>query len=273
MVYNEFNWQQEGNRIYAQSWQINNPAAVVCLVHGMGEHSSRYAHVVNFFNIHSVSVYSYDHIGHGLSEGKRGYTPDYEFLLDSVEEIVTIATRENKEVPLFVYGHSMGGNVVVNYLLKRNPKINAAVLSSPWLTLPFDPPRFKVSLAKLMNKIYPAYSDTTNLDVTAISRDKNVVDAYNMDKLVHSKITPSFFLSCFNAGKWAKSNGSKLTIPTMVIHGTKDRLTSYKGSKEFASTNTLIEFKEYEGLYHELHNEPEQQVVLQDVLTFITSKL
>lgn len=273
MQYKEFNWQQKGYRIYAQSWQINNPVAIVCLIHGMGEHSSRYTHVIDFFNTHNISVYSFDHIGHGLSEGKRGHTSDYNFLLDSVETIISIAMKENENVPLLLYGHSMGGNVVANYLLKRTGKVSAAILSAPWFTLPFEPPKFKVNLAKFMNRIYPAFSDNTNLDVTAISRDKDVIEAYKNDTLIHSKITPSFFLSCFDAGKWAKENGDKLTIPTMVMHGTEDRLTSFKGSEEFATTNTLIEFKGYKGLYHELHNEPEKQIVLHDVLEFITSKL
>ncbi len=272
-MHKEFNWQQGNIKIYAQSWQIKNPMAIVCLVHGMGEHSSRYAHVASFLNSQGINVYSFDHIGHGRSEGKRGHTPTYDFLLDSVEKILSVASNENQSIPIFLYGHSMGGNVVANYLLRRSPKINAAILSAPWFTLPFEPPKFKVSLAKFMNRIYPAFSDTTNLDVTAISRDKNVIDAYRNDKLVHGKITPAFFLSCFEAGKWAKNNGQKLKIPTMVMHGTEDRLTSCNGSKEFASANALIHFKSYKGLYHELHNEPEQQIVLEDVLQFITSTL
>ncbi|GAA4276202.1 alpha/beta hydrolase [Aquimarina mytili] len=270
-MHKEFYWQEENKKIYAQSWQIENPIAILCLVHGMGEHSSRYAHVVRFFNTHGVSVYSFDHIGHGQSEGKRGHTPSYDFLLDSVEKIHSIASNENQNIPIFLYGHSMGGNVVANYLLRRDPKLDAAILSAPWFTLPFDPPKFKVGLAKLMNRIYPAFSDNTNLDVTAISRDKSVVDAYRNDTLVHGKITPAFFLSCFEAGKWAKNNGEIVKIPTLVIHGTEDRLTSCKGAEEFASTNPLIQFNSYKGLYHELHNEPEQELVLEDILRFITS--
>ncbi|MDY8137354.1 alpha/beta hydrolase [Aquimarina sp. 2201CG5-10] len=272
-MYKEFDWLQEGKKMYAQSWQSDNPIAVVCLVHGMGEHSSRYQHVADFLNNQDISLFTFDHIGHGKSEGKRGHTPNYDFLLDSVEKIVSIAYKEHQNIPLFVYGHSMGGNVVANYLLTRYPQVTGVILSAPWFTLPFEPPKFKVILAKLMNKIYPAFSDNTNLDVTAISRDKNVVEAYKNDTLVHGKITPSFFLSCFNAGKWAKDNGKKVSISTLVMHGTEDRLTSCKGSEEFASTNTLIEFKAYAGLYHELHNEPEQQMVLENVMSFIKSKL
>ncbi len=272
-MHNEFNWQQENKIIYAQSWRIENPMAIVCLIHGMGEHSSRYTHVVRFFNTHGISVYSFDHIGHGRSDGKRGHTPAYDFLLDSVEKILSIVRSENQSIPIFLYGHSMGGNVVVNYLLRRTPDINAAILSAPWFTLPFDPPKFKVGLAKFMNMVYPAFSDSTNLDVTAISRDATVIDAYRNDTLVHGKITPTFFLSCFEAGKWALNKGDRLTVPVLVMHGTEDRLTSFKGSEAFASTSPLIQFKSYTGLYHELHNEPEQHIVLEDVFAYITSML
>ncbi len=272
-MYKEFNWKQENKEIYAQSWQVDNPKGVLCLVHGMGEHNARYLHVVDFFNRNGISVYAFDHIGHGKSQGKRGHTPNYKFLLDSVEKIMNIAAVENENSPLLVYGHSMGGNIVANYLLRRNPKINAAILSAPWFTLPFEPPKFKVGLAKFMNKIYPAYVDTTNLDVAALSRDKKVIDSYSIDPLVHNKITPSFFLSCFEAGQWAMSNGSILTIPTLVMHGTEDRLTGHEGSKAFAATNPLIQFISYKGFFHELHNEPEQQRVLKDVLKFLTAQL
>ncbi len=268
-MHTKFSWLQEGKNIHAQSWRVDTPVAIVCLIHGMGEHSSRYMHVKDFFNLNGISMYTFDHIGHGLSDGKRGHTPNYNFLLESIEKILTIAIRENMGLPIFLYGHSMGGNVVANYLIRRTPEIAGAILSAPWFTLPFKPPTFKITLAKFMNIIYSSFSDITNLDANAISRDKNVVEAYQKDSLVHNKITPSFFLSCFEAGKWARDRGEAVRIPTLVLHGTKDRLTSYTSSKEFALSNTLIHFKSYEGLYHELHNEPEKNIVLNDILDFI----
>ena len=128
----------------------------------------------------------------------------------------------------------MGGNVVSNFIIKRDSKIKGAVISSPMLKLAFDPPAWKMIAGKLMRNIYPAFQEVTGLDATAISRNPRAVEKYINDPLVHDKITVNFSLPFFEAGDYAIEHADKIKVPAVVIHGTADKLTDYKGSEAFA---------------------------------------
>lgn len=253
----------DGIQLYVQSWNTANPKAVVCIVHGMGEHSGRYAHVADFFNKNGYSVISYDQRGHGRSGGKRGHTPSYELLMEDISLLLKQADSTYAGIPKFLYGHSMGGNLVLNYALRKKPGVSGVISSSPWLKLAFEPPAAKVKLAKIVNGIFPSLTQSSNLDVTAISRDTAVVNAYKNDKLVHDKISSNMFLSVHESGLWALEHAQEFSLPLLLFHGTADRLTSYKASEEFSKdVKGNVSFKLWQGFYHEPHNEPEKQEVL-----------
>ena len=171
----------------------------------------------------------------------------------------------------------MGGNVVLNYILRRQPAIKGAIATAPWLKLGFEPPKFKIILAKIMRNIYPAFPEKADLDTNALSRDAAEVKKYNEDPLVHNQATAGTFLETFEAGYWAMENAGKLNTPLLVMHGTDDKLISYAGSVSFAqqSPKHLITFVSYPGFYHELHNEPEpdRTKVLTDIKEWINGQL
>lgn len=260
MEHKEHYWSStDGFKLFGQSWNVENPKAIICLVHGMGEHSGRYAHVAKFFNEHNINVLAFDLRGHGKSEGKRGHTTSYDLLLDDISLLLKQADSIFPEIPKFLYGHSMGGNLVLNLALRRKVKIAGIISSSPWLRLAFEPPAAKVLLAKLVNGIFPSFTQPSKLDVAAISRDPAVVDAYKSDKLVHDKISSNMFLSVHESGLWALDHANELSVPLLLFHGTKDRLTSHKASEEFSrKVKCDITFKLWEGCFHETHNEPEK---------------
>ncbi|MBL7778180.1 MAG: lysophospholipase [Chitinophagales bacterium] len=259
MSYFEFNWQQEGETLYGQGWQPETPKGVVCIVHGFNEHSTRYAHVAERLNKAGYAVLAYDHFGHGKTTGKRGHVNSYEAFLDSVQQILSEAEKRFPGVKKFLWGHSMGGNIVTNFLLRRNPNITGAIATGPLFKLGFEPPAIKVLLAKIMVNIYPAFTEKADLNSSAISRDKEEVRKYDADKYNHGKITAGTFLGFFEAGKWALANAQNLKVPLLLMHGTADKLTSHEGTKEFAANapQSLVTLKLWEGYYHELHNEPE----------------
>ena len=267
MKHLEFNWNTSGNvEIYGQAWECNAPKAVLCLVHGMGEHSGRYRHVAEYFNTLGYTVIAYDHRGHGKSGGKRGHCPTYELLLEGVKELFQQAGERYGNLPQFLYGHSMGGNVVLNFALRKKPRINGVISSGPWLKLAFEPPAIQVKLGKLVSGIFPSFTQRTKLDANLVSRDKQEVKAYQDDPLVHDYISSSMFLGCYDAGIWALENADKMEIPLLIFHGTDDQLTSHKASEEFAGkAKGDITLKLWDGLFHECHNEPENA----EVLTFI----
>jgi acylglycerol lipase len=270
-------WSQEGIKIHAQAWLANHPKAIVCIIHGFAEHGGRYARVADFLNKQDISVFAIDQFGHGQTEGKRGFSPSYESSLDSVEHLIEEARKLQPNLPVFIWGHSMGGNVVINYVLRRQPNIKGAIATAPWLKLGFEPPKFKIVLAKIMRNIYPAFPEKADLDTNALSRDAAEVKNYIEDPLVHNQATAGTFLETFEAGYWALENAGKLNTPLLVMHGTDDKLISYEGSVSFAqkSPKHLIKFVSYRGFYHELHNEPEpdRTKVMTDITEWINGQL
>lgn len=253
---------------------VEKPRAVICLVHGMGEHMGRYAHVAEFFRKNNMAVIGFDQRGHGKSGGKRGHTPSYELLMDSVAQLVKTAGEKYPNVPLILYGHSMGGNLALNYAIRNGAGIRAVVGSSPYLKLAFVPPKWKVTLANIMGSIAPGLQQPTGLATAMLSRDKDVVKAYENDPLVHDKITISYYLNIENSGVWAIEHASELKVPALVFHGTGDQITSYKATQEFAENSKgKADLKLFDGLFHEAHNEPEKYQVLEFVEGWITAKI
>ncbi len=269
----EWNWQQEGETFFAQGWNPPQTKGVVCIVHGFNEHSTRYAHAAVRLCAAGYAVLTYDEFGHGRTTGKRGHAPSYDSFLESVKIILDEAETRFPGVKKFLWGHSMGGGIVTNYILRRHPNIAGVIATGPLFKLGFEPPAFKVFLAKIMVHIYPKFTESAELDSDAISRDRNEVRKYNEDLHNHGKITAGTFLGFFEAGKWALAHASELRTPLLLMHGTADRLTSPDGSKEFAdkAPKNLVTLKLWDGFYHELHNEPEPD--RSEVIAYMTNWL
>ncbi|MCU0447076.1 MAG: lysophospholipase [Microscillaceae bacterium] len=271
-----FSWQSPDKlTFFGQKWQPQTPPkAVIAIVHGMGEHSGRYSYWVDFLLQNSYAVMGFDHRGHGKSEGQRGHTPNYERLLSDVEEFLRQVKIAFPDLPVFLFGHSMGGNVVLNYVLRRNPLLKGVIVSGAWLKLGFVPPAWQVGLAKVVNYIYPQLTQPTNLEVEAISRDAQEVEKYKNDPLVHGKTTPRFFLEGSAAAEWALSNAANFSLPLLLYHGGADRLTSPEGSKLFAQKvkPEYLTFKIWEDAYHELHNDLDRAQVFAWILAWLESR-
>jgi len=275
MSHKEFDFNHYNTLFFGQYWQATSTVAVVILVHGMGEHSSRYTtSVVPKFIENNISVITYDQFGHGKTEGKRGHNPNYEAVLDCVEIVAKKAKIIFGDVPTFLYGHSMGGNVIINYLLTRKHNFKGAIATSPFLKLAFQPPSWKLTIGKVLQKIAPAMTMGNELDTAAISKDNTEVQKYIDDPLVHNQISANYSLTFIKKGIWAIENASKLDIPMLVIHGTGDRLISHKGSEEFVkNTQGKATLKPFENGFHELHNDSCKEEMLETVLNWTNNQL
>ena len=271
----EFHWKTSDNlRIYAKEWRIEQPKAVLCLVHGMGEHLNRYHHLAKYFNDNGIAVVAYDRRGHGKSEGKRGHTPNYEAFLDEVSQLLVEAELRYPKLPTFLYGHSMGGNIVLKYTLDRHPMIRGVVATGPWIQLPESPPPVLLAIAKLLRSIYPSFSQKTQLDPAHISLDALVVQKYKNDPLVHDKITSATAVDMLKAANWLNEYDGKMPVPTLIMHGTEDKLTSEAASQAFAKrVGGDVTYKKWEGWYHEIHNESIQGEVFDYTLAWIKKRL
>ena len=272
-IFRSFKTEDKLNlELYSSS--IKKPRVVIFLVHGMGEHARRYTHVAEYFKNANIAMVAIDLRGHGSSQGKRGHMPSFEHMMSDLKLALAEIVSAYKGVPVVLYGHSMGGNLILNYLLRGTQGIIGAIVTGPYLRLGFEPPKWKVLLAKLSANIYPALSQPTGLEKIALARSPQVIQEYENDPLVHDKITASFFINIHQAGIDAIDRSTELAIPILLMHGAKDRLTSPAGSKEFYSNaGPNVSFHLLEELYHEIHNEPENNDVFQTQLLWIEELL
>lgn len=256
---------------------INSPGenlrAVVILVHGRGEHIQRYSNWAGLFNEVMIGFAGVDLPGHGRSDGKPGHIRNF----TSTDEMITILLNECRKtfpgVPLFLYGHSLGGGIVLDYLIRKNPKVKGAIVTSPWLKLAFEPDKSKVKLAAIMKNIFPSLIQPAALVVEHLSHDQKVVDAFKIDPLNHNKISLSLFHSAMSAASNTLKNASQLKTPLLLMHGSEDQICSPEGSREFASKTKLAELKIWDGGYHELHNEIFRDEFFSYIFSWINTKL
>lgn len=263
----------------------HSPAAgsargTVVLVHGLGEHGGRYAHVARAFNGWGWHALAYDHRGHGHSEGPRGALNDPDALLDDLSRVVA-AARSAHSGPIVLFGHSMGGLVVARYGAEGtlpDPErwfhaVDAMVLSSPALDADLTPVQ-RLQLG-LMRWIAPNFAVGNGLKPEWFSRDPQVVAAYMADPLVHDRITPKLVSFILNGGKFARTQAAAWNLPTLLVYAGADRCVAPRGSRAFASSAPahLVTAQEFPALYHEIFNEPEQHQVLQLVGDWLESKL
>lgn len=253
----------DGLSLYAWTRQLaGTPKGVIAHVHGMGEHSRRYDHLTAYWEDRGYASAGFDLRGHGRSEGQRGHTPSYEFLMEDIAIFLGQVAAAWPGLPVTLYGHSMGGNLVLNYVIRRQPVLAGVIASGPYLRLAFEPPAWKVRSAMWLKWIVPTLSQRTGLDVQALSRDPAVIARYQADPLVHDRITVMFFSEVHSAGESIIDRAAELQIPALVMHGSADRLTSPAGSVDFvAESSGKASLKVWEGFYHELHNEPGWQAV------------
>jgi alpha-beta hydrolase superfamily lysophospholipase len=271
----EYAWQStDGISFYGQGWAPENPKAAVCLVHGLGEHSGRYAHLGKAYARSGYAVLSFDLRGHGKSGGARGHAPSIEAFMKDIDRLFEEARKRYPGLPLFMYGHSLGGILTLSYILRRKPDLKGVVTSAAGLRNAVMEQKGKVAMAKLFGSLLPSVAIPSGLDPHTISRDPEVVKRYVNDPLVHDKLSFGMGKALLAAIPWAFEHASEFSLPLLVMHGSQDRLGYPSGSQEFASRVTGdCTFKSWEGLFHELHNEPEQEDVFKFVINWMDAHL
>jgi len=201
--------------------------------------------------------------GHGRSFGTRGHFPSYAGIMDDISLFIDVAQKRYPSCPLFLYGHSMGGNLVLNYLIRKMPPVTGAIVTSPWLQLNFKTPFYKILLAILVNKVAPALTLPDGINPSFLSHNPEIGKTYFSDPLVHSRISVHAFLEISAAGRYALKHADKISCPLLLMHGTADPLTSFSATLAFSNKMiTEHTFKPWNGLFHELHNEFEKDKIL-----------
>ena len=262
---------KDGTKIFIRDWfnedgDKNKPCVVI--MHGLAEHSGRYEHVAAFFNSCGFSVRTFDHRGHGQSDGARGDCPDSMTIVHDAETIIRDFAQHCQHRPI-LFGHSMGGLFAARIALAARVPLRGLVLSSPALALRLT--RLQRLLIKIMSVIAPHVAMSPPFDPATLSHQLATVVAYLSDPLVHRKITASLGNSMLSAIDFVKTHASKLAVPALLLVAEDDEIVDPRGSHAFfeALPDKLGTAHFYADYYHEVFNEVGADSVFDDLNSWL----
>ncbi len=255
--------------LFVADWPIGSGAGDgIVLMHGLGEHSGRYAHVARFFNDCGYSVRAYDHRGHGRSGGARGDVPGADALVWDAK-IVVDDFAQNLSAPPLLLGHSMGGLFAACYAMRALSPLGGLILSSPALGIRLS--GAQKLLLRVLGAIAPGFGIPNGLESRYLSHRQAVVDAYDRDPLVHHKISARLLGAMLDAIEFAQARAPALSVQTLLLVAGDDHLVDAAGSAAFFKKLApgVGTMHTYPGFYHELFNEVEAGRVFDDIRAWL----
>lgn len=258
-----------GYSVYYQVWSPETPAkAVIVIVHGAGEHSTRYAPLATHCCGAGYAVAAIDHIGHGKSDGTYGHMDSLQHHLDTLTIFRNRVAGGFPGLPMILLGHSMGGLISACFLLQHQAEFVGCALSGPAIKTELEPGLVQTMMIRLLSRFAPKMG-VMQLDSSGVSRDTEVVRAYCDDPLInHGKMSARFVSELFSGMQQIQERAGEITLPILVMHGSSDAMTSPAGSQflydAVSSQDKTLKF--YPGLYHEIFNEPERDEVYTDLI-------
>ena len=267
----------DGKKLYLQAWMVESPKASMLLVHGLGEHSSRYVHLVEKLNGIGISVFSFDGRGHGKSaEGKPdAYFDSYQDYLKDIDALFGKVKSYVPGVPSFLYGHSMGGGLVAAYALDYKPEAAGVILSSPAIKEDEGTSKLLMAVGGIMSKYFPRFK-ALKLDASKISRIPSKVEKYLNDPLVYLDPIPARTANeLLVMMRYIQKRAVDFDLPLLLIHGSADGLTNPKGSEMLAEKAKSKDktLKIFPGGYHELINDSDREEVLELICQWLKNRM
>ncbi len=265
----------DGLELYFQNWlPAGEPKAVIVIVHGMGEYGGRYPHVVDALVPLGYAIYAADHRGHGRSPGKRMFVNKWSEYLDDLGRFIKLVKERWAGQPFFLYGHSMGGNIMLNYVLRHPDGYNGIIASAPAVGK-LDVPPILAFISKILSRLAPAMQVKTSLELSDISRDPVEAQAYGDDPLVQDFATPRFGVEFPAAAEWAMAHAAEFKPPLLMIHGDSDNIVNVLASRNFFAKVPHEDKKliVYEGGVHESHNDIHREQVIADIEDWLEAHL
>jgi acylglycerol lipase len=264
-----------GLEIFWRAWLPDgDPDAVVVIAHGAGEHSGRYTHVAQRLVAEGCAVYAIEHRGHGRSQGPRALIDRIDNAVADLDRLVVLAGDAHSGAPLFLLGHSMGGTIALSYALSHQQRLTGLVLSGPLAALEAVPAPMRLT-ARTLSALAPR-TPLIAIDSSLVSRDPAVVDDYRADPLVHhGKLPARTVVELADAIEAFPGAVGSITVPTLIMYGTDDGLCPPQGSvmlsERIGSPDKTL--TAYQGLYHEILNEPEREQVLDHLCAWLSARV
>lgn len=264
-MYENFILQQfETGKLEGYSWKVEDPEKVICIVHGIGEFGGRFDRVAEAFRKQNMAVLAFDLRGHGKSLGKRGHCAPRKDVLSDVSTLIEYAQEFYPGKKLILYGHSMGGNIVLDYRSRGrlNGELSAYIVTAPWVRLVRPVPNIVYKAVKLLSRIAPSVTIGSEVNEADLGHPDSV-KPFNDHPLVHNRISALCAVDGFETGQkledgTLENNGRAKQIPLLLMHGEKDKICDVAGSRTIAdrmkADGENVEYIEWGGLYHEIHN-------------------
>lgn len=264
----------DGTQLLFRWHRVEDAKALIVIIHGFGEHSGRYVHVLNAFNAAGYACLAIDLRGHGRSGGRRAFVERFSDYLDDVDAAVGLGRERMGTGPLYLVGHSMGGLVVASWIAQRGQDASGFVVTSPAMGVALPVPGWKDALGRVMSRFIPGLAIPTGLDPKLVSRDPAVVEAYVGDRLILTQATARWYVEFLAAQQAALQSAPGVKMPALVLQAGADGLVDAAASERYAGAlgGDDVTFSRYEGLYHELFNEPEQREVLDAVVAWLDAR-
>lgn len=265
-----------GLSLYYRGWESPSPRASLLIIHGLAEHGGRYQDFGRRMAGYGVSTYALDLRGHGQSEGRRGHADRFELLLQDVERFRRqVSGCQSVQLPSFILGHSMGGLITARYIEEYETSFRGAIITSPWLATALEIPRWKTTVAGLLNKILPALPIDAEVDERYLSHDPMVVARYKNDPLVHGKITPRLFSEASMAMGLVMSRSERIRIPVLLLLAGDDRIVDTRRSEMFAKSlkSPDVTVQVLPGYYHEVLNDQDRAVTVNMIRDWIAKHI
>lgn len=275
----ESEFENAGTNFYVQGWEPDStPKAIVALVHGLGEHTGRYAHVGKALTDAGYALVGFDLRGHGKSSGARGHFPALDSVIGDIRQFFQFLSGRYTGLSQFLYGHSLGGLLSLVYTVQNNTlALKGVVVTGPALRTSLQEQRGKLAMARILGSLAPALTIPSGLDANMISRDKAIVEKYVNDPLVHEKTSLGLGKAALTAIDLCFARAREFAYPLLIMHGKADTLTYPSGSEDFArlagEKNKDVTLKLWDNLYHEIHNEPEQADVFKVMVEWLNKHL
>lgn len=272
---NDHTTTEDGLRLRTQTWlPAGEPRAVLAFAHGQSDHSGRYGHVGEALAGAGFALHMADLRGHGESPGRRGHVMRFEEYRLDFDALVQSAWDIAPTAPYFIGGHSMGGLIALNAALDRPIGPRGVVVTGPLLRLAFEPPGWLVAVGRAAAVIAPTMAFSNQLDAQDLCHDPAVVREYEGDPLVHSQVSARAYTEMTRAETGTLAQAGRLEMPLLLLQGGADRVVSPQASREFyeragSADKTL---RVYDGLYHEILNEPENGQVLADLIEWLAQR-
>jgi lysophospholipase len=248
--------------------------AVVVICHGQAEHSGRYTHVAQFFAQRGYAVYAYDLRGQGKSGGVRGHVDRWTQYYDDLWLVIRTAKARHSGLKLFVIGHSLGGLIALGYAARRPRTITGVVVSSPGLAFIVKVPLWKKALAAVLAFIMPRAAFETGIQAEQLSHDPAVAAAYKSDSIRYAPVTAKLYVEWNRATRAVFEDSKSFAVPCLFMPAGADQICSAQATVDFYNNDPHPDKKlvVWEGLYHEIFNEPENEKVLETTAAWIEER-